>query len=105
MEILCACATPARASNSEPAKRMIEFMSPPVGMSALWLRFYAKALQGPGPAPARIALDLSVQTAAVAVHRDNQRPEAPHAEFPERLRVQVVQVHVLDRLDPGCLQR
>src|SRR6185295_14666601 len=80
-------------------------MSPPIGMSVLCLRFYAKALQGPGPATARVALDLSVQTAAVAVHRHHQPAEAAHAEFPERFRMQVVQVHLLAGFTPRGLQR
>src|SRR5690606_23430448 len=45
-----------------------------------------------------------VEAAAVAVHRDQQRAEVADAELPERFRVQVVQVDILDALDPGGLQ-
>ena len=42
---------------------------------------------------------------AMAVHGDEQRPEIADAELPQRLGVQVVEVDVLDLLDPGRLQR
>jgi hypothetical protein len=41
----------------------------------------------------------------VAVHRHAQRAEVADAEPPQRLGVQVVQVDVLDLLDPGGFQR
>src|SRR5260221_13935074 len=98
--MFCACAAPASASSNAPAMRMTVFMSPPIGMSC-FSGFDAETGKRLGAPSLRIAPDLSVQTAAVAVHRPHQRPEAAHAEFPQRLRMQVVQVHVLDRLDPG----
>src|SRR3954470_23624543 len=52
----------------------------------------------------RLAVDLVVEASAMAVHGDQQGPEALHPELPEGLRVQVVEIHVLDRLHPGRLQ-
>ena len=46
-----------------------------------------------------------IEAAAVAVHCHEQRPEVADAEFPQRFRVEVVEVDVLDRLDPGRFQR
>ena len=40
----------------------------------------------------------------MAVHGDQQRPEALDAEAPQTLRVEIVQVHVLDLFDPGGFQ-
>ncbi len=48
---------------------------------------------------------LRVQRAAVRIHGHQQRAEALDAEFPQALGMQVVHVDVLDRLDPGGLQR
>jgi hypothetical protein len=41
----------------------------------------------------------------VTVHGDQQRAEVANAEPPQRLRVEVVEIDVLDLLDPGRLQR
>src|SRR5258706_15909708 len=101
--MFCACAAPASASSNAPAMRMTVFMSPPIGMSC-FLSFDAETGKRLAAPSLRIAPDLSVQTAAVAVHRHHQRTEAAHAEFPQRFRVQVIQVHILDRLDPGGLE-
>src|SRR6185503_13083246 len=49
--------------------------------------------------------DLAKQAPAMAVHADEQRSEIPHAELPEGFRIDVVEVDVLDRLDPGRLER
>ena len=56
-------------------------------------------------APYGVGLHRAVQAAAVAVHRHAQRAEVADAEPPQALGVQVVQVDVLDLLDPGRLQR
>src|SRR3954470_24631421 len=52
-----------------------------------------------------VALDALVGRAAVRVHRHQQRAEAPDAEAPDAFRVEVVHVDLLDRFDPGGLQR
>src|SRR5215510_11186320 len=54
---------------------------------------------------ARRGVDVAIEATAVAVHADEQRAEAADAEFPERLGIEVVEVDVLDRLDPGRLER
>ena len=46
-----------------------------------------------------------VEIAAAAVHRDPQRAEAAHAELPEALGIEIVEIDVLDRLDPRGLER
>src|ERR1022692_4332983 len=54
---------------------------------------------------ARFDVDRVVQARAVAVHGDTQRPEIANPKAPEALRIQVVEIDVLDRFDPGRLQR
>ena len=41
----------------------------------------------------------------MAVHRHQQRPEAAHAELPQRLGIEVIEIDLLDRLDPRRLER
>ena len=41
----------------------------------------------------------------MAVHRDQQRAEVADAELPQALGIEVVEIDVLDRLDPGRLER
>src|SRR5687768_8072226 len=41
----------------------------------------------------------------MAVHCNDQRAEAVDTESPQGLRIEVVEVYVLDRLDPGGLER
>src|SRR5437879_12669457 len=53
----------------------------------------------------RWALHFRVKTAAVAVHRYQQRAEVPNAKLPQRFGIEVIEVHVFDSLDPGRLQR
>ena len=50
-------------------------------------------------------IDRVVQTSTVAVHRDQQRSEIVNAELPEAFRIEVIEVDVLDRVDPRRLQR
>src|SRR5690242_12549722 len=103
--MFCACAAPASAAISAAAKRMIVLIVPSIFGYGILLRLHAQAgerLRAPLPG---IALHLRIQAPAMAVHRDDERPEAAHAEFPERFRMQVVEVDVLDRLDPGGLER
>src|SRR5512141_2906829 len=54
---------------------------------------------------ARGIVDLRIQVAAVAVHRDEQRAEALDAEFPQRLGIEIVEIDVFDLLDPRRLER
>ena len=58
-----------------------------------------------GAAIARGVADRVVEAPAVAVHRHQQRPEVADAELPQALGIEVVEVDVLDRLDPGGLER
>src|SRR3569833_2960944 len=52
-----------------------------------------------------LILDARVGRAAARIHGDEQRAEALDAETPDAFRVEVVHVDLLDRLDPGGLQR
>ena len=45
-----------------------------------------------------------MKAAAVAVHGHEQRTEAFHAEFPQRLRIEIVEIDVFDLLDPRRLE-
>src|ERR1700733_5140733 len=57
-------------------------------------------------APARhLFLVIRKQRAAVRIHADQQRAEILDAEFPQALGMQVVEIDVLDLLDPGGFQR
>ena len=66
---------------------------------------HAEAGQHLGAPRLRVVGDVAVEAAAVAVHADEQRPEVADAELPQRLGVEVVEVDVLDLLDPGRLER
>src|SRR5712691_2806761 len=52
----------------------------------------------------RVALHARIKRPAVRVHGDHEGAEALDAEAPQALRMQVVEVDVLDRLDPGGLE-
>src|SRR5260221_14702311 len=65
----------------------------------------AKFAQGALPPLARGVVHIGIEAAAMTVHRHDQRPEAAHAELPERFGIEIVEVDVLDRLDPGRLER
>src|SRR5215469_4210692 len=54
---------------------------------------------------ARVGVDHGIDAPTVAVHRHAQRTEVAHAKAPQALRMQVVEIDILDRLDPGRLQR
>src|SRR3972149_3854006 len=58
-----------------------------------------------GALVARGFVDLRVEIPAMAVHCDQQRAEALDAEFPQRFGIQIVEIEVLDALDPGSFQR
>ena len=49
--------------------------------------------------------DLAIEAPAMAVHPDQEWAEAPHPELPETLGIEIVEIHVLDRLDPRRLER
>src|SRR5688572_19347147 len=67
--------------------------------------FYSERGERRGALRARGLVHFGVKAAAVAVHGDQQRAEALHPELPQRLGIEVVQVDVLDLLDPGRFQR
>src|SRR5438309_9644299 len=66
---------------------------------------HAESAQRRRAALLRCALHFRVKTAAVAVHRHQQRAEVPNAKRPERFGIEVIEVHVLDSLDPRRLLR
>src|SRR2546430_9461604 len=66
---------------------------------------HAESAQRRRAALLRCPLHFRVKTAAVAVHRHQQRAEVPNAKLPQRFWIEVIEVHVLDSLDPGRLQR
>src|SRR5215203_3951200 len=57
--------------------------------------------------PARFGrlADLVVERSAMGIHGDEDRAEALDGKAPERLRVEVLEIDVLDRGDPGRLER
>src|SRR5438132_10867228 len=66
---------------------------------------HAESAQRRRAALLRCPLHFRVKAAAVAVHRHQQRAEVPNAKLPQRFWIEVIEVHVLDSLDPGRLQR
>src|SRR2546423_3850585 len=102
MEMFWACAVTAKAKSA--SARMMSRI-----VSSLWDLiagdFNAKFAQGILAALARDAADFRVQTAAIAVHRHQQRAEAFHAQLPQRFRIEIIEVDILNRLDPGGLER
>src|SRR5262245_48098157 len=52
-----------------------------------------------------ILLDARVERAAMGIHRHHERTEMPDAEAPQAFGMEIVEVDVLDGLDPGGLQR
>src|ERR1051325_1205097 len=102
MERFCACAPSANAQSASTVDR--NFISI---LLVLWLRILAQPemLQRLRAARFGVAVDLGIETRAVAVQGDEQRTEAAHAELPQRFRIEVVEVDVLDRFDPGGLER
>src|SRR5882762_9534797 len=50
-------------------------------------------------------LIIREQRAAMRIHADQQRAEMFDAESPQALGMQIVEVDILDLLDPGRLQR
>src|SRR5688572_31942345 len=58
-----------------------------------------------GALVARRLVDDRVEVAAMTIHRDQQRAEALDAEFPQRFRIEIVEVDFFDLFDPGRLER
>src|SRR5687767_4707973 len=101
MEKFCACA--AKGSKQSASNRTMKFIS-----LLLWILEilpHAQALQRLGAPLLRRGLDLHIEALAAAVHCNEQGAESVDAELPQRLRMQIVEVDVLDRLDPGRLER
>src|SRR5262249_53952330 len=96
---LCACSAAKSPAPPEPRIRMS------VESSRKLFRFHAEARERLLAARLRDALDLRVEARSVAVHGDDQWPEATHAELPQRLGMQVIEIDILDRLDPRGLER
>src|SRR5574337_18978 len=65
----------------------------------------AKLREHRGTPRSRLGVDVGVEAATGAVHRDLQRAEAANAELPQALRIEIVEVDVLARLDPRRLER
>src|SRR5438046_2263818 len=103
MERFCACATSANADVKSATARVRNRMDSASGCAAILP--HAESAQRRRAALLRCALHFRVKTAAVAVHRHQQRTEVPNAKLPQRFWIEVIEVHVLDSLDPGRLQR
>src|SRR5688500_7798703 len=86
-----------------PKIRADNFMTPPFVVRAILP--YAQSAQGVGAALLRSILDPGIQALAMAIHGNEQRTESVDAEFPQRFRIEVVEVDVFDGLDPGGLER
>ena len=78
-----------------------------VGVSAAAMSITADVQRGERgcAAVASRAVDGVVEARPVAVHRDEQRPEIAHTELPQALGIQIVEIDVLDRLDPCRFER
>src|SRR5262249_55470998 len=68
-------------------------------------RLHAEDIERRGSLRSRISVDYGVDARAMAVHSDSQRAEVAHAKAPQALGMQIVEIDVLDRFDPGRLQR
>src|SRR5258706_13996803 len=75
---------------------------PPLATST---RFHPERSQRRSAVAPRVRVDSGIDAPAVAVHGDAQGTEVAHAKTPQTLRMQIVEIDVLDRLDPGGLQR
>src|SRR5687767_14434059 len=101
MERFCACAANGTRQSASALKRcFIRIL-----LWSLEILPHAQALQRLGSSLLRRGVDLVVEARSVAVHGNDQGPEAVDTELPQRLRVKVVEIHVLDSLDPRRLER
>src|SRR6266850_5439519 len=114
MDRFCACAVTATATASNATMRASSFIESSYGLDRIlphaWFGVvpgmtHAQQAQRLGAALLRRILHRRVEAPAMAVHGYEQRPEGPDAEFPQRFGVEVVEVDVLDGLDPGRLER
>src|SRR5437870_13627002 len=107
---LCACSAANRPAPPEPRIRMsVSRVFGTIGWRARPRPGpdlpYAQTLQCFGAARFRLRIHARVQAFAVAVHCNEQGAESVDAELPQRLGIEVIEVHVLDRFDPGGLER
>src|SRR5690348_16390827 len=103
MEMFCAFAATAKAKSA--SARMMSRIVILLGILLMAADSNAKLAQRFLATLARRLVDAAVNAAAVAVHRHHEGAEAAHTQLPERLGIEVIQVHVLDRFDPGRLER
>src|SRR5689334_24123985 len=52
-----------------------------------------------------LRVDARIDARAVAVHRHLDRTEVANPKPPQALRIEIVEIDILDRLDPGGLER
>src|SRR5688500_4028603 len=103
MDTFWACAVAAATMARVARMPLSNFIVSSYGLSRILP--YAQAAQGFGAALLRSILDPGIEAVAVAIHCNEQGAEAVDAELPQRLRIEVVEVDVLDRFDPRRLQR
>src|SRR5580765_5534241 len=104
MDRFCACGVAAApAKIMDAAMRVTNFIVSSYGLKRILP--HAQSTQGFRAALLRSIAHPRVQALAMAVHGDDQRAEGLDAKLPQRLRVEVVEVDVLDGLDPGRLER
>src|SRR5262245_13800250 len=97
------CASAANGTRHNASSRNTKVITPPIWF---WeILPHAQALQRLRALLLRRGLDPRVEAFAVAVHGNDEGAESVDTELPQRLGIEVVEVHVLDRLDPGGLER
>src|ERR1041385_4893670 len=106
MDRFCACAVPATATASNATMRASNLIESSYGFN----RILPHAGFGIVPAmthaqQAQSLRHLRIEAATVTVHGDDERAETVDAKLPQRFRVEVVEVDVLDGFDPGGLER
>src|SRR5438067_635547 len=101
MEMFWACA-PSAKDKSASARMMSCIRSSSVLVAA---DFNAKFAQRLFAALARRPVHFAIEAAALAIHGDDERTETAHAELPQRLGIEVIEIDLLDRLDPRRLER
>src|SRR5919109_908090 len=100
--MFCACAAMAKAKSA--SARMMSRIVILLGVLLMAADSNAKLAQRFLASFARGLVDRAVDAAAVAVHRHDEGAEAAHAQLPERLGIEIVEVDILDRFDPGRLE-
>src|SRR5688572_11058408 len=97
------CANAARGNKQSARALMMSFIHSSYRVATILP--YAQTLQRLCASLLRCSLDPGIKARAVAVHSNEHGAESVDAELPQRLGVEVIEVDVLDRLDPGGLQR